>query len=140
MIGGTFMSEWRYVKPLVNEGLISETEKQLGITFDKSYKEFVEKYNGGRPPVGSFETDKTKGRTIKSFLSLNPTDTENIIKSNSYISEFGDKVVAFGIDNFGNYICFTKSDNSVVFFDFETGEIERVTDSFSGFLKIVQAL
>jgi hypothetical protein len=45
--------------------------------------------------------------------------------------------ISFGVDSFGNYICFNKSDGAVVFLDFESGEIEMTTDGFSEFLKII---
>ncbi|EMZ5447020.1 SMI1/KNR4 family protein [Providencia stuartii] len=38
------------------------------------------------------------------------------------------------IDNFGNYICFNKENDTVVFLDFETGETELIDNTFSDFL------
>lgn len=131
------MAEWRYVKPLANENLIAETEKKLGFKFVGSYVTFVKKYNGGRPPISVFDTDITRERTIKSFLSLNPSDLENIITLNKTVPELSSNVIAFAIDSFGNYICFEKTNGSIVFLDYETGEIERISDNFDDFLNIV---
>ena len=131
------MAEWRYIKHLANENVIKETESQLGVKFCNSFVAFIKKYNGGRPPISVFDTDKTEERTIKSFLSINPADTENMIKSNLFVSKIRDDIVPFGIDNFGNYICFSKSNENIVFLDFETGDIEKITDGFDEFLKIV---
>lgn len=131
------MAEWRYVKPLADENQITETEKKLGFNFADSYVAFVKKYNGGRPPISIFDTNITKERTIKSFLSLNPSDPENIIALNKSLAEISSTVIAFAIDSFGNYICFEKTKGSIVFLEYETGTIERISDNFDDFLKIV---
>lgn len=128
------MQKWRYVKPLVAESLISEAEEKLGYKFVESYIEFVKRYNGSRPPVSIFSTSTSQERMIKSFLSLNHDDVDNIIKLNGGVSEFSEILVAFAIDNFGNYICFNKENDAVVFLDFESGETELIDKTFSGFL------
>lgn len=128
------MKEWRYIKPLAAESLISDAEEKLGYNFVESYIDFVKKYNGSRPPVSIFSTSTSQERTIKSFLSFNPTDVENIIKLNRGVTEISTKLVAFAIDNFGNYICFDKQNNTVVFLDFETGETDLIDKTFSDFL------
>jgi hypothetical protein len=137
MKGAIAMAEWRYVKPLPDENLLKKTEEKLGFKFSDSYVAFVKKYNGGRPPINTYDTDKTKERTIKSFLSLNPTDAEAIVNLNKYVSEISREAIAFAIDSFGNYICFDKANGAVVFLDFETGDFERIADNFDAFLKII---
>lgn len=128
------MREWRYIKPLETDNLIPEVEKKLGYYFVDSYIDFVKKYNGGRPPVSTFNTSESKERTIKSFLSFNPTDSENIIKLNKGVDEISKILVAFAIDDFGNYICFNKKNNMIIFLDFETGKAELIDKTFSDFL------
>ncbi len=128
------MKEWRYIKPLMNEALITEIEEKLGYKFVDSYIDFVKRYNGGRPPISEFNTCTSKERTIKSFLSLNPNDAENIIRLNKGVSDISTTLVAFAIDNFGNYICFNKQNDEISFLDFETGKIEFIADRFSDFL------
>lgn len=128
------MKEWRYVKPLAAESVIPGAEEKLGYHFVDSYKDFVKKYNGGRPPVSIFNTSASQERTIKSFLSLNATDVENILKMNKGVAEISAKLVAFAIDNFGNYICFDKENDAIVFLDFESGETELIDETFSDFL------
>ncbi|MBO2608500.1 SMI1/KNR4 family protein [Shewanella algae] len=128
------MKEWRYIKPLETESLISDVEGQLGFKFTDSYVDFVKKYNGSRPPLSVFTTDSLQEKTIKSFLSFNPGDVENIVKLNRGVAEISEMLVAFAIDNFGNYICFDRKNNMVLFLDFETGETELIDKSFSDFL------
>ncbi|HHO0458529.1 SMI1/KNR4 family protein [Morganella morganii] len=128
------MKEWRYIKPLVTESLISDVEKELGYKFTDSYVHFVKKYNGGRPPISVFSTTTSQERTIKSFLSFNPDDVENIIRLNRGVAEISELLVAFAIDNFGNYICFDKQHDMVYFLDFETGKTDLIDKTFSDFL------
>lgn len=128
------MKEWRFIKPLAADSLIPDAEEKLGYNFVDSYIDFVKKYNGSRPPISIFSTSTSQERTIKSFLSFNPKDVENIIKLNRGLTENSAKLVAFAIDNFGNYICFDKQNDTVVFFDFETGETELIDKTFSDFL------
>lgn len=128
------MKEWRYIKPLAAESLISDAEEKLGYNFVDSYIDFVKEYNGSRPPVSIFSTSTSQERTIKSFLSFNATDVENILKLNRGVTEISANLVAFAIDNFGNYICFDKQNDMVVFLDFETGETELIDKTFSDFL------
>jgi hypothetical protein len=135
--GVIIMAEWRYNKPLTNEAVIAETEAVLGYKFPDFFVMVVKEHNGARPPVGVFDTDKTKERTIKSFLSFNTTDTENVFKASEVVSKMQKEVVPFGIDSFGNYICFNKADNRVVFLDFDTGEVEEIADGFNMFWGII---
>jgi hypothetical protein len=131
------MTVWRYTKPLNSEKLIAGAEAQFAFKYPDSYIELIMQYNGGRPPVSVFDTKKTRERTIKSLLSFNEVDTENVYKAYKTVCEIRNDVIPFGIDSFGNYICFNKADSVVVFLDFESGEIEIITDGFSEFLTII---
>lgn len=131
------MAEWRYIKPLNNENSIEDVEKKIGYKFCSSFVEFAKRYNGARPPIDEFDTDISKGRTIKTFLSLNETDTENIVKHNKYARGENNNVTAFAIDNFGNYICFDNMNKNIIFLDYETGKIEIIAKDFETFLRII---
>ena len=131
------MSEWRYVKSLPTDFNVNEVESRLGFKFCDSFIAFVKNYNGGRPPIGVYDTDITKERTIKSFLSLNSSDEENIVKMNTYLEDASKDIIAFAIDNFGNYICFEKDTSKIVFFNSETENNEFIADDFDIFLKTI---
>ena len=126
---------WKYIKPIADEKSVSEFEKEHGVLFPESFKAVVKKYNGARPENDVYDTEKTKERTIKSLLSFNKTDKENIwaMAENSEIGN-SDKYVAFAIDHFGNLICFDVEDYSVVFVSHESDRTEKIADDFSGFL------
>lgn len=126
---------WKYVKPLKSESNIKEFEEKYSFDFPDSFIEIVKKYNGARPENDSYDTDKTKERTIKSLLSFNKDDKETIWKINEWSAEeLGDKYVAFAIDHFGNLICFSKRDKSIVFINTDFPEIENISSNFSDFL------
>ena len=126
---------WKYVKALKNENAIVEFEKAYKIEFPDSFKEIVTKFNGGRPEKDVYDTDKTKERTIKSILSFNQDDKETIWKINEYSTEeLGDKYVAFAIDHFGNLLCFSKSEKSIIFIDSETLKTEVIASDFASFI------
>lgn len=133
------MKEWRYIKALEAKSLIPDAEGKLDYDFPSSYVDFVEKYNGGRPPVSVFSTITSQERTIKSFLSFNPNDAENIIKLNKGVADISEMLVAFAIDSFGNYICFDKQTHEIIFLDFETGETELIDRTFSDFIQKIDS-
>ena len=126
---------WKYIKSIKFQDSIKEFEETYRFEFPESFKEIAEKYNGARPEKDIYDTNKTKERTIKSLLSFNKDDKETIWKINEYSTEeLGDKYVAFAIDHFGNLICFSKSDKSIIFMNMETVEIEAIASNFGGFL------
>ena len=126
---------WKYIKALKFQDIIKEFEEAYIFEFPECFRETVKKYNGARPEMDVYDTDKTKERTIKSLLSFNKDDKETIWKINDYCSEeLDDRYIAFAIDHFGNLICFSKSDKSIIFMNMETLEIETIASDFSGFL------
>ena len=63
--------DWKYVKPLRSEELISEFENAQGMTPSEEFKELMRNCNGGRPDKKGFDTDTEKKKCLKSFLSFN---------------------------------------------------------------------
>ena len=133
---GAFKSmEWRFVKVIDDEKLIENFESKAIYTFSDSFKKCVKSNNGGRPSVSAFDTNKAKEREIKSLLSFNREDTDNIWKMNEWVkAELNDKYVAFAIDNFGNLICFDCGNDNVVFWNHESNGIEFIAKDFDAFL------
>lgn len=126
---------WKYVKALKSENAIEEFESTIKFEFPESFKEIVTNYNGGRPEKDIYDTDKTKERTIKSLLSFNKEDKENIWKmvewdSNGLCKQY----ITFAIDHFGNLICFSVKDKTIVFIDMETLTTEIIAPDFSAFI------
>lgn len=126
---------WKYVKALKSENAIKEFESTFKFEFPDSFKEVVANYNGGRPEKDVYDTNKTKERTIKSLLSFNKDDKETIWKIAEWNKdELKSDFIAFAIDHFGNLVCFSVSDKSVIFMDMETLKTETIANDFSAFL------
>ena len=103
--------------------------------FYDSFKKCVITNNGGRPSKQTFDTNKVKGRELKSFLSFNKDDKETVWKVlDWHKDELSDKYVPFCIDNFGNLICFDASNDRVIFLNHENTSIEMIADGFDEFM------
>ena len=127
--------QWKYTKPLVSVKQIGDFEKAYSFSFDDIYRDYVRQYNGGRPSPNAFDTEKSKARSIKALLSFNKSDKENIWDMNAWIKEaIENRYVAFGIDSFGNLICFEKFSDDVIFWNHENGSIEIITKGFGNFI------
>lgn len=127
--------EWKYVKPLSSATAISEFEKEFNRSLPDEFKKFVKLHNGGRPERRAFTMEDGTEREIKTFLSFNRTDRENVWKLND------PKAVgftAFAIDNFGNLIGFTEK-NTVTFWKHESDTAQTVAGSFDDFLGLLQS-
>lgn len=101
------VKKWKYTKPLKSLALVEAYEKEHNYEFPLSYKEKIKVINGGRPEAQRFVTVNGNERVMKSFLSFNRCDRENIWEPGEWMAEsFRKYLVPFAIDNFGNYICF----------------------------------
>jgi hypothetical protein len=127
---------WKYVTPIVSSSAVTDFESEFTCVLPQDYKDMVDTINGGMPIPSTFDTDKTKERAVKEFLSFNDDDLESITFYNKSADiENRDDYIIFAVDNFGNLIAFNKSDSKVVFVDFEEqGNVEKVADSFTDFL------
>ena len=126
---------WRYVKELKSENLISDYERLKQCTFDDSFRKCVLANNGGRPEKSTFDTDKVKGRSFKTLLSFEKEDHETVWKALALEKEkLGKKYAPFGIDNFGNLVCFDTENGKVVFIDHENMSVETIADNFEAFI------
>lgn len=133
------MIQWLYVKPLTSPSLIETFERSVGYTFCPAFKDCVAKYNGGRPQRNVFDTDKTKGRVLKTFLSFNPDDRETVWQAIEWEC-VQPGFIPFTVTVFGDLICFAKADDRVVLLNHESDMIENVADSFEEFLASLRDL
>lgn len=126
--------DWRYIKPTSIYN-IREFEDAEGFLFPAEFKDCAIMNNGGRPYLDMFDTDVCRGRVVRSLLSFNRGDRDNIWDVHKWNrQELGDVHIAFAIDNFGNLICFEKAACKIVFLDLESGRVEHAADNFHGFL------
>ena len=149
--------KWEYIEPLESETLISEFEKLVGYKFVDSYKQCVMQNNGGCTNKYVFDTDVAEGRCMGYLFSFNKNgkltiwDIVDISKSNIEVAEqYGalgecerlkyifERYVIFADTPFGDEIAFDKTDDSVVFIDHETLNVEKIADSFDEFLNCLR--
>lgn len=126
--------EWKYVKPLKDERSLDRLEKECGFTLPTEYGNVVKQYNGGRPQHKLFLTETRTEHQLKTFLSLNENDRENIWETFEWESPAVTKgYLVFAVDGFGNLVCL-KRNGYVVFYDHEKNAEELVSKSFKEFV------
>ena len=124
--------ECKYVKPLQNKDLIIEFQKEYSFIFPRGFICFIRTNNGGRPPFKTFDTERDKEKSMKTFLSFNRSDLENIWDMVKLVSN--QSLIPFAIDNFGNLICFDSKTNAIVFWNSENCLIEFIAKTFNDFI------
>lgn len=146
--------KWNFIKPLKSESSIDEFEELRGYKFQDSFRRCIIKNNGGRPEFDTFDTERTQERCMGSLLSFNKDDKWTVwfsveayeckidfakqyddIEEASALEEIFNRYVVFADTPFGDDIAFDKTDDSVVFIDHETLEVEKIADSFDAFLE-----
>jgi hypothetical protein len=126
--------EWKYVKPLKDETSLDRLKKECGFTLPAEYVKIVKQYNGGRPQNKLFLTATQTEHQLKTFLSLNEDDRENVWETFEWESPAVVKgYLVFAVDGFGNLICLKKN-GSVVFYNHEKIAEELVSKSFKEFM------
>lgn len=147
--------KWEEIRPLESEDLIDEYEQLRGYKFPLSFRECVIKNNGGYPEFDGFDTETTEERMLGFFLSFNKNEESsstvwfsveayesniNVAKQlgdleeATALEEIFNRYVVFADTPFGDDIAFDKTNDSVVYIDHETLEIEHIANSFDEFL------
>lgn len=128
---------WKYDEPLSSDALLNEFEDKTDYKLPESFRELVINHNGAIPSMKIFNTEDQNGHVFGYMLSFNKEDTKNlnIWETNKTIPKDVDsKYVAFAMDAFGNWICFNCEDNSIVFVDHDSHEVEQIANSFDEFV------
>lgn len=125
--------EWKFETKTDIEK-IEKFAKALDYALRDDAESFLLEHNNGRPVKCAFDTQKTKERTIKKVLSYNSEDIENVYDFESVFKDSGLGLYPFATDSFGNFICFRKSDNTLVFWSLEDDGVEHIADSVREFV------
>ena len=146
--------KWENIEPLESEELIDEFEELREYKFPAFFREFVIKNNGGVPEYNIFDTEDEVERVFKSLFTFNKNTKKfsvwdaleacEIHLSDAIMGEDDewmdacltilDRYVLFAGTSFGDNIAFDKTDDSIVYINHETFEIEKIADSFDEFL------
>lgn len=108
-----------YDAQLLDQALVEEVEKKLGVKFPKEYKECVIKYHGARPVQKLFNVEGME-RVFGKFLDYVKRYSYSNTLLECYVNETDEQygtiptgVIPFADDPSGNYICFDYGENSV---------------------------
>lgn len=125
--------EWKYKIELSNTTVFTEIENERQISFPKDLKDLIIESNAATPSKYKFMANNSE-RVLGAILSFNrnEADTDSVYTALNAISDTN--LIPFAIDPFGNYICYSLNNNSVVFWDHERDEVTIVSDSLSSFL------
>lgn len=127
---------WYFSEPLESPDRIREFETAEAYIFPAAFVKCVKAHNGGYPSAGTFDTEDTEERELKSLLSFNK-DTENSIwEATARLREkFGNRYLPFAEDDLGNPVCFAREDGAVFFVDLHAGREEWAAENFEDFLE-----
>ena len=125
--------EWKYKIDVTDPAIFDEIEKERGISIPKELKTFIMKTNAATPSKYNFVAGGVE-RVLGAILSFNKgeSDTDSVFTAFRVIKE--KELIPFGIDPFGNYICYSLKDSKIVFWDHETDNVTTIADNLTVFL------
>ena len=125
--------EWKY-KVDLKDNALSEMSEKYQIIIPDDLKDFLVLANGATPSKSKFML-KVDEKLFGAVLSFNPDEKEVDSFDSAMQINFEKNIVPFGIDPFGNYICYNTSDNSILFFDYEEEKLIEISSSLKEFLE-----
>lgn len=117
--------EWKYVKKLRESDEVDKALRNFGVKLPEALKVALAKYNGGRPDEKSFDTEKQKGYVFNSLYSYNAGDANQLV-INVAADLIKKGMYPVGIEAAGNAICFNTRSVSLVLFNHEENEQEKI--------------
>ena len=116
--------EWKYKIDLA-DGAIATISGKYNVTIPGDLVNLLEKANAATPSKTKF-MQKVDEKILGAILSFNPGEVEADSFETAMNIGFEKDIVPFGIDPFGNYICYSVKDGSIVFFDHEEDSITAI--------------
>lgn len=114
---------------------LKSLEKTWVFKLPKDYREFLLKYNGGKPSSNcfSFSDDETDGSVIQSFFGIHGMDNYDLLYEyqNVYKDRIPDNCFPIACDSFGNLILISVKGpdrGKIYFWDHEEEAYEDVPD------------
>lgn len=125
--------EWKYKIEIADEHVFTELEKEYGIVFPDELKTFIEENNAATPSKYNFMVGNVE-KVFGAVLSFNrgENDTDTVFTALAAIDD--KQIVPFGIDSFGNYICYSTTNHDIVFWDHENGSVTSTEKNLSDFI------
>ena len=125
---------WKYKVDVFDSDVFEEIGKERGISFPKELKNFILETNAATPSKCIFMVGNNE-KVLGSVLSFNhnESDTDSAFTALSVIDD--KSLIPFGIDPFGNYICYSLKENVVAFWDHETGNTDSTGVGLASFVE-----
>ncbi len=127
--------------------LIRQVEESVNYNFPSDYKDFiveVEKdYKQFRRnfPTKIFDLKTEKEKMLDAFLSVNPENKPNYIPSiKMYFSDDEEHLIPIVRCVFGDFVCYDKNTNNIVYYNHETRETEFIEKNLSEFIHKLYAI
>lgn len=125
--------EWKYVIELQEDSIVN-TNKKYGIEIPKDLEELLKISNAGTPTKTTFLLEEGE-KILGAILSFNSNEEDDVDSfENAMTIGFDKHIIPFGIDPFGNYICYNTNNSNIVFFNHEDDSIEYISGSLDEFL------
>lgn len=118
---------WKYVKKIKDKNTIDMINNS---NIPMELKQLIKQYNGGRPEKNIFDTKSSKERVLKSLISYNKEDKENIYM---YEKIFNKGLIPFAVTEFGDIICINTETSEVELYLHEQDKTEKISDGISEF-------
>ena len=123
--------KWNYKIDLKSEKIFSELEKKRGIKIPDEIIELVRKANAATPEKFRYMVG-TSEKVFGAVLSFNHGDDDTIFTALDTVNN--SSRFPFGIDSFGNYICYDLKSKQIFFWDHETDNFFPIAKSMNEFI------
>lgn len=114
--------------------LIKNIEEKIGYNFPKDYVDYISNSETLRFEKKLFRTQNGTEKVLRYLYSFDENARNYILNFQSFDSKFKDKIVPFAELEFGDLLCFEKSNNNIVLYNHELDEIETIAINFNEFL------
>lgn len=124
--------EWKYKIDLADNAL-SEMASKYQVVIPDDLKELLMVANAATPSKTRFML-RVDEKILGAVLSFNPNEKEADSFESAMNIGFDKNIVPFGIDPFGNYICYNTDNGSIMFFDHEEDSLTEIDSALEDFL------
>lgn len=125
--------DWKYKVDLINKNVFKEIEKTRGIKIPEELKQFIIDNNAASPVVSTFEVGENE-RVFEAVLSFNQNESDTYSGYTALELITDNNLFPFGIDPFGNYICYNINRNCIDFLEHETDEVLTTQKNLNDFI------
>ena len=127
--------EWKYKVDLY-EGALERISNDYGVEIPDELAELLQKANGATPTKTKFMVNVDE-KILGSILSFNLQESEADSFEVAMKSGFARNIIPFGIDPFGNYICYNTDNKNIIFFDHEENSGTIITNGLQKFIDML---